>query len=662
MALRDVRNIIQTVPISYVDQFEKNIDNIMENYIIYNNNIHNTYIMNDIMYKYKNINIQQIIDIIIKYINTNIKNQRNIFRELNKKNNLFADNYNNYFDNMYRLFTRLSGMVQHIVKTVHNENMKWGNNIIITNGIESIIKNILDDTPFKYTITRSIKTPKSIIKLNNFIKTFSQYFPDYNIYKSFIDCFDNAIFNTIPNIDYDVDINMMIIYQFKITIKHFFENYYCYYMITNNNKLTVMTKTITEILQNIIAINDINIIANFINVYKYEIMKIMTHIDVDIGAVLLSKKPDNIDTFINYYSCLYEISKDNKIFKELITKCITDNIKTNYSNTDSIILLTKKINSDILNKKLNEFYYIIGSYMTNKDEFILYLSQKLIERIIYTTFNIDFETNHFNAIKKAFNNDHKLFYRYKNILNDYDKSSEFNKIYTDKYIKLLITTYDIWKVNIKAGSSDNIINIGNFTSNLCSYYEKYYEVNLDHTLITYPHLGYVNVTINKTVMDVLPAHMFCLELFCEIDDKKSYSHIYDMMKVNMSNYSDEFIKKIIDSLVIGNVLILSDNMYHINNMMDQYIDMIYIFHNMDNVAHSITEIVNELAHDRTDIVAANINHYVKLNKYNINDLYEKLKNEITHFKLDRTLYDDTIQMMGKKEYITIVNDMIIKEY
>ena len=391
-------------------------------------------------------------------------------------------------------------------------------------------------------------------------------------------------------------------------------------------------------------------------------MKITTQFQIDIGAVLLTKKPSDINTFINYYSCLYEISKDNKIFKELITKCIADNIKINYSNTETIILLTKKINSDILNKKLNEFYYIIGNYMTNKDEFILYLCTKLIERIIYTPFNSDFEINHFNSIKNVFNNDHKIFYRYKNILNDYNESNEFNKIYTDKYIKLLITTYDIWKVNIKAGSSDNIIHIGNFTSTLCSYYEKYYEANLDHTLITYPHLGYVNITINKTILDILPAHMFCLELFCERDDKKSYSHIYDMMKVNMSNYSDEFIKKTIDSLALGNVLVLSDNMYHINNMMDNYIDMIYIFHNMDTNCQQITDIINELAHDRTDIVSANINHHIKLTKYHKNDLYEKLKNDITHFKLDRSIYDDTIQMMEKKDYIMLIDDVIIKKF
>jgi hypothetical protein len=143
-----------------------------------------------------------------------------------------------------------------------------------------------------------------------------------------------------------------------------------------------MKKTITDILQNIISIDDINIVANFINVYKFDIMKLTVHVDVDIGAILLTKKPDNIYTFINYYSALYEISKDNVTFKDLITKCITDNIKSNYSNTDTIILLTKLINTNILNQKLNEFYYIIGTFMNNKDEFILYLCMKLIERIV----------------------------------------------------------------------------------------------------------------------------------------------------------------------------------------------------------------------------------------------------------------------------------------
>jgi hypothetical protein len=134
-----------------------------------------------------------------------------------------------------------------------------------------------------------------------------------------------------------------------------------------------------------------------------------------------------------------------------------------------------------------------------------------------------------------------------------------------------------------------------------------------------------------------------------------------MLKLNMTNYSDDFIKKIIDSLVIGNVLIFDTEKYHINHNMEDYIDMIKIFHSINNTNEIIKKEINEeLCHDRCDIISTNINHFVKINEMKYNDLYNIVNKNITLFEVKQDLFDKVIENMIKKEYI-VMNDNVIRK-
>jgi hypothetical protein len=75
----------------------------------------------------------------------------------------------------------------------------------------------------------------------------------------------------------------------------------------------------------------------------------------------------------------------------------------------------------------------------------------------------------------------------------------------------------------------------------------------------------------------------------------------------MSKYSDDFINKIIYSLINGNVIKMNNNNITLNTQLFIKnfgpINMIDIFHTFTNFKEFISNIIQvELAHDRNDII------------------------------------------------------------
>ncbi len=82
--LNDIRNIIKPLTIVNYSSFTKDIDHILENIIMNDITIYNSYIFNHIIYN-TNVDIKDnVIEIIKKYLCSYIKNQRIHFRNLNK--------------------------------------------------------------------------------------------------------------------------------------------------------------------------------------------------------------------------------------------------------------------------------------------------------------------------------------------------------------------------------------------------------------------------------------------------------------------------------------------------------------------------------------------------------------------------------------------------
>ena len=133
----------------------------------------------------------------------------------------------------------------------------------------------------------------------------------------------------------------------------------------------------------------------------------------------------------------------------------------------------------------------------------------------------------------------------------------------------------------------------------------------------------------------------------------------------MTNYTDVFIKSIIDSL-IGTILIKKpDNTLRITTNLKNdttIINMIEIFHNMNNTKQAIfEEIKEELCHERETIIMANVNHFIKtIDEIITGDLYDLVKKNIKQFDVDIKLFSLTLYKMKKYDYIEVNNNYVKK--
>ncbi len=677
--LNDINSIIKPINVICYDNFNKQIDNILENIIIHNNSSFNSLIFNHIIYNYSNIDMElknRIIIILKKHINSNIKNQRIHFRNLNKKNKLNVADFNIYFDNMYKLINKLNGMFQHIIpNNKKNGTHKWGNSILWEYTIESINNILINDIIFKYSINNNINSElknSDISRLNYYINIFSEYITNNknDFYSNFVEHIDNALvdyidvknnmlINTFHLGNNDSDNNMDAVINiniFRVLYKYYNDCYSNYYYITKYKPFNKLKAYITEHIKKIFETNnDIIFIKNFMNSYKKEFISLIKHID--ITNILLTYSPSDIDNYITYNNTLYSISENN-LLNSIVLTCIKNNIDTYFNNFENILYLADLINTDIINKQFNKFYYLLGSMIKNKDEFISAICQKLTERIIYKNIDIQVESEHKFLFETAFSFDRSIVLKYNIILNDYNES----KMYSTNNNKLLITSLDAWKINHSTGYSQTIINTEEFTTILCKNIFKYNQNNQDtqikKKLILYPHLGSVEIEIYNRKIIVLPAHMFCLELFVSFDTNLSYDLLFERVKLNMSNYNDEFIKSIINSL-IGPILIkTNENNFRITTNLKNdisEINIIEIFHNNNNTKKTIIKkMKEELCYEKEHIIMANINHHIKkFEQISIADLHDLVETSITLFDVNIEIFAKAIYKMKESGYIEV---------
>jgi hypothetical protein len=186
---------------------------------------------------------------------------------------------------------------------------------------------------------------------------------------------------------------------------------------------------------------------------------------------------------------------------------------------------------------------------------------------------------------------------------------------------------------------------------------KYKFNNINKHLIYYPHMGVIDATVNGGNVIMLPFHMFVLEQFTESDTKLTRDDI--MIRLKNLNYEDTIKYKIIDSLVIGNILIENDNYYYANNVIND-VNVIDIFYNINNKQNITKNIMIELAHERIDIVKANINHFLKHKEYIEEELYKMVCNNIKIFNVTKELFTRAITIMTDNEYIKMDGANVVK--
>jgi hypothetical protein len=681
MALfNDIRSIINPLPNKYYNDIFNNIDSILENIIINigcNNSVYyNSFIFNHILYSTSEASMfdkmdikNKVIECSKKHLSSNVRNQRIHFRELNRKNKLNISDFNIYFDNFYKLLNKLNAMFLHInnQNDNYNDKFKWGTSVITNTGIDCICRFLCEDIIFKSTILKYVnnkltdKTNDSdMYKLNMYMNIFSDYMVNSNginwYENTFLVALDEALIKTIPYItcaDIDAEQNIIDVNNFAIMNKYYNESYKTYYYITKQYTLKLFNIEITNNIKNILSNNDIYFVKEFIVNYKKELGELFKHKSLDIIMILLSFNPNDFQTFISYYFAINAINLNKNDSNDYINLYVKDKVNSSYGS-EQIEELANIINSNILNNQ-NDYhhylYYKLGQYFKNQDEYIMVLCQKLMERCIYSNVNHSVELDNYNIMNSIYS-DKKILYNYNKILKDKDNSDT----YGSSIINFLITSNELWKFNYSIGYSETIINSEEFTTLICNCIAKYNinESSNNKKLIGYPHIGFVDITILNSNIVVLPAHMFILEHFNEVS-QFSFKLLVEFTKMNMSNYPNDFIFKLFDSLFISKILIKNENDIILNKeYLSQHnqINVIDIFNiGSINKVEIKKQIDAVLAHDRDDIIKTNISHFIKIKDYNIDELFKEIYDNINVFEVTREMFNKALDFMMKNDYV-----------
>ena len=384
---------------------------------------------------------------------------------------------------------------------------------------------------------------------------------------------------------------------------------------------------------------------------------------------------------------------------------INTNTNTNTNTKEILDIINQGINTKI-KEKLNDSCNIISfcAIISNKDIFIERYNKMLINRILYKP-NILNERAYYKILEYGFGT--KLTYKTNKILTDMESTlqdkEEFNKVIdsiknqnkvlTDmestlqdkeefnkvidsiknqnKVLKNLVSSrcydfinkmnvitssYNNWDINqIEGIIGDDILT--NFKSNyiianMMEIYNKFYEFRYENKrkLNWYPHFGEIVFDFNEIEFKMLPIQFMILEHINKIKE----IHKDDLINFPiLFGYNNHFIKSIISSLLLGQIIKLDENKIKINldnttNITTNYIDLFFTSSGYTDIWNNRRE--QELVVSREEVLSSWINHFLKKESYNKTDLFYKIKKSID-------LFDFNIDFLDK-----VINDMIIKDY
>lgn len=523
----------------------------------------------------------------------------NEFKKMNSTmDNIFKNNIKKGKFKLEHLITYIENYDKTIKKLNSLFSMEYYYNIEFTQTIKNGIKLFYDDTD----------NIKQLLKYN-YLQELLPYI--INMYKE-------LYFNDIIENDF-FDVLTKNIYIFKNKSKYFY-----YIKELNIPQSTKMIDDINKTIEDIFNSSTIDGFYTFVTTYLKSFNNVITisnNIVLLIKNKLITEKdPSNIVIIF-------------KIMEALRIKRQSSEVNIKFDE-NVINIIVKEINNNILKKKSNQLYYNI---LTNVDEqlsdyMITALFTNLIKRIIYTD-NFDYETEE---------KDHSNIYKY----------SLFDKITYYKYIEIIKNSkttdniynvsYGCWNLDFKCGhiTFNDCISYNSVKTNELYKLEKYYDTDIKRPIF-YPHLGYVDVEIDGSIIKMLPIQYICMDM--EQKDIDSLFHKYDK----------DYMKNVVTSLK------------YINNETD----LIDVFYNISPDGEDVvSNVIEELLFDKIEIIASNINSIIKTGEkfilYDVeNSLFSKIKTPL--FDIDKELFSKAITYMKDEEYIKYeqINELeIIEKY
>ena len=304
-------------------------------------------------------------------------------------------------------------------------------------------------------------------------------------------------------------------------------------------------------------------------------------------------------------------------------------------------------NSKIIKEQYYENYY--DSFI--KRLFIIFTNnnlryQQLIDYEYKFIINLQNYQNNYNVSK------------YLKIIDDLNKSYKLkHQLGIPTNFNILITSYS-WNMNKIDG------NLKIPKSSLLYLYLNLYDLNYqilnkEKIIKWLGHYGSIEIEYLNINIKLLPIQFMILELFDNDNIKIPINNILNL--THNINYNTEFIKQIINSLIIGNLLLIKNEYIILNTEPTFQHNYIELFHKNYNIQNSNMNInLNIYIFSEKEIICSNIINILNNNPLHKNMLYHLIKTKIKQFIITNELFDICINFLIEKDYIKINNNIYEK--
>lgn len=680
---------------AYIEQYINSIFGSSEKIIVSN-------YINQLLW-FKTYNNDNMIELINSSIKKNLSNQKKLFKTDIKNKEFRFENYIKYLLNFKKKLVHVQELFLYNLQKPE-ETKYYKSNLIELS--KTLISDPMILIEFEKIISLfDLKYKNYIEQIYNFcINEISIYDKNKMINKILLiisDCISkNNVLELSENkkfIDFMPD-NLKNINKLKIYIDHIDRLKQYYQFMNNDNINTILIDSvynkILNILMNVCVHNSEDIIYVFDNlnilydtvIYSNDIHLLCNELVNNIDKIN-KVSFDSIKTIkiLNIINILYQKMND---IKSSSIKSNADNLSVHFvkifmilSNNIYNILTTidllikdsiynKEIienNINIIKEIINIFYNkgIVYSNQQNQklhidyhQQFIDIYYEFLIKRLInFLNSNSDylkFESAIIKELNKKFSK--KMLYKINLILNDINNMGYINSINNNPNLYVITGSYEAWPINYGNG----IITIDMLQDTSLGKYMIDYETEIikhkdnNTKLNWYLHYGEVNITYLETEFKLLPIQFLILEMISKESLEKE-----NIIKLPLlSNYTKDYIDNIIQSLLVSRLVKKENNLLVLNNDISEIYEsnIIDIFFN--NLSYKEDE--KEIAHSKVDIINATINHYLKRSSLTRDELFEKIKSDISLFKVSTKDYDKSLEYMIKMDYIKLNNNQYEK--
>ena len=511
----------------------------------------------------------------------------------------------------------------------------------------------------------SVETINDIKMLCSIIKTLS------NEYVWFLKLIGNSLKHNIQLFNYNIPQMYKSLYELNYITNHIIDIKNIYKFV--NGDIQLLIHPLIELLKNkVFETIQLCSFNNLLNLINNRFKKIIAIVNDNNFVIQLR---DVITLYFSTNTSSPEfIDIKNEQFHDFLN-VISVSKKENFVDSYFLLLFeNEKINSillDIIDNDINTNNIFIRniihllSNIKNKDIFIDNYHKLLVKRLLSGQTDFNNETTIVNELLIAFGR--KNIFKIEKVIIDFISSNDNVKNYKKNNNILfnnITTSYSNWNINYSQGyvTFNEVDNDKDILSRLILDYNSYYDriYSNKRKLIWLLQYGEVNVTfLNSIELTLLPIQLLVLEQFenkdlVKLDEIKALSFF--------NNYSIKFRDSIINSLIIGGILILNNNQLQLSHSIDITSNYVEVFiNNSDyNKTSIFIDTKAEIAHNREDIVKSVINHYLKINAKNRSELYDLVSKNIKLFEIDDELFAKSIDSLIKFDYIKYENDLYTK--